>query len=189
VIAKEGNLPLLKPKNIPSKDPLQSKLRQIQSDPFNLKIFPQDELNKMKNRKLIRVKVEKNLKISKGKHWRLPGNALQFKFQLHDEDLSSHRARYYQGVTKYFREKRNVQDCIQDVLLNLDKVEKYRGMMKELPELARDAIFHLLTVNGEAAGVVMVKIPHTHTHLLFNYFLILLLLLLLFPFAELGPLP
>lgn len=78
------------------------------------------------------------------------------------ETVVSHKTKYFQMHKGFFREERDVVTSVNDMLMAIDKIEKYSSGIRDLDhwinpesEMVVDAVFHNLVLLGEAGGITM----------------------------------
>ncbi len=98
----------------------------------------------LKRRKLIETLISTNYKITKGIHWNKykryttnnnSNNQNNNNIDIEQEEegkekeeedtLATHKSRFYQSATKFFRENRQVESCISDILRSIRTIESY----------------------------------------------------------------
>lgn len=88
----------------------------------------------------------------------------KFSSSLGIEDAASHKARYYQNYSKYFRENLSLEKCLADLNHAISKIENYIQRLKldiKDEDLVKDGILYNLIVVGEIAGILHVSILYS----------------------------
>jgi len=158
-------------------DNIQQQLHQLDSTKDNLNILSTETIKYLKRHHLIKIIIRKNYRISKGESFttnikyilrrcllknesrRLSKTFLEEQVIPDTETILTHRTKYYQLKSKYYREERNIQDSLNEFAYAIEKIHKYITPFKSASELAEnemayDAVLNNLVVIGEAAGII-----------------------------------
>lgn len=150
----------------PVTDQLQQQLECIHRNPWQIHgkyKLNEETLKLLKRRNVITTVVSKNYRIVRGSKWNNKNNKNNKNTDIEpieEENLVNHKARYYQKKDKFFRENREVDKCVEDILQCIDRIEHFTSSLTETQfkenELVIAAVKYLLMVIGEAGGVVYV---------------------------------
>jgi len=139
-------------------DKVKQNLLKIQQNPWNLDILPTKDMLELKRREFVSISVWRNFRISKGVEWhkkvpqehQIPLDALN--------DMTTHKARYYQEHNKFFRENRSLQDAIKDVVESTLQLEEYMQIGgSKMEGVYLDAIKYKMVVIGEASALINIS--------------------------------